>query len=254
MVKKLDPQDYFNYVKNKKHKVSDKFLQDFYTVVEEQMGKAMTVGQDSMIRKLAFVLKTTEKEHVLLEEGIDTFVYREDIEEFIQSVQNKVVKIIDLEFYPRTIPDEIVEKIAKLKEKKIFDNYYIVFTDYTGEAAKSVKEERKRRDPIIFGTFEKKIDGIWNIHDRFYYIGDWEDEYCDLTLSKMVSEMTKKGKDIVRTTVKIPTKEEIASYVHSLEEKDKDPNNFILKPRKQSYFKNIITAGKNMVKAIAGKD
>ena len=31
--------------------------------------------------------------------------------------------------------------------------------------------------------------------ERFYYIGDWVDEYCDLTLDKMVKELVKDDKN-----------------------------------------------------------
>lgn len=252
MTDKMDPQDYFDYIKERKNKCSDEFLTNFYTVVEEQLKKAVMIGQDAMVRKLDFALKVTEKEHELLKRGIDTFVYSEDIEAYIQSVDNKVVKIIDLEFYPRTIPDEIAEVVASLKEDKIFDNFYVVFTDYTGEVEKKVSKVNRKKDPIIFGTFEQKINGIWNIHDRFYYIGDWEDEYCDLTLSKMVDAMSKKGKDITRSVIKLPTTESIRDYVAALEGNDKDPNQFILRPIKQSYFKKVTTAAKSLGKAIIG--
>lgn len=242
MAEKFDPNEYFEYIKSKKQKCTDEFLNKFYDVIEEQLHKAVAIKQDAMVRKLDFTLKTTEREHVLAEYGIDTFVYREDIEEFITYVENKVVKIIDLEFYPRTIPDEICEKLKILQENNVFDNYYIVFTDYTNEAGKLVSAERRRKDPILFGTFETKINGIWEIFDRFYYIGDWEDEYCDLTLSKMVDVMSKKGKDIKRKTITLPTKDEVNSYVHALEERNN--NQMILRPRKQSWFKRVFTAMK----------
>lgn len=235
MEKKWDPNEYFSYIKSKKQVCNDEFLDKFYNVIEEQLSKAVAIKQNAMVKKLAFTLKTVEKEHTLSKYGIDTFVYKDDIQEFIKMVENKVVKIIDLEFYPRTIPDEVYEKLKELQDNKVFDNYYVVFTDYTNEAGKAVAVERRRKDPILFGTFEKKIDGIWNIHDRFYYIADWEDEYCDLTLSKMVTEMARKNKNIVHRTVTLPTKEEVNSYIHALDEE----HEMRLRPKKESWFKKI---------------
>lgn len=44
-------------------------------------------------------------------------------------VDNKVVKIVELENYQRRIPEEIIQKIECCKG--IFDKMYVVFTDYT---------------------------------------------------------------------------------------------------------------------------
>jgi hypothetical protein len=40
-------------------------------------------------------------------------------------------------------------------------------------------EVEKAKDPILFGV----VKGTRNL----YYIGDWIDEYCDLTLDKFLS-------------------------------------------------------------------
>ena len=64
--------------------------------------------------------------------------------------------------------------------------------------------------------------------ERFYYIGDWVDEYCDLTLDKMVAEMKDAyGEDIVnRIPVEIPqTEEELKQQLNTLNvEEDNDGN------------------------------
>ena len=38
------------------------------------------------------------------------------------------------------------------------------------------------------------------MNDRFYYLGDWVDEYCDLTLEKLITEA---GAEILRN-IQIP--------------------------------------------------
>lgn len=85
------------------------------------------------MEKLLFHLECIEKEREIVSMGINTFVYRDDIEYYINNVASDIVKIIELERYEREIPDEIVEVIAKVKDK--FDQLYIVFTDYTGGVA-----------------------------------------------------------------------------------------------------------------------
>lgn len=189
--KEFSPQAYFDYVKDKKKHITDKDLETIYDNCLKLLNKYLVTGQVKGALKLKFHLETIEKEREVVSLGIDTFVYRDDIEDYIDNVANDVVKIIELENYEREIPDEIVKAVAKVKDK--FDAFYVVFTDYTGKIEKQVEKERRDKDPILFATFEDKNTG--SIVERFYFIGDWEDEYCDLTLDKMVSEM-KESKDV----------------------------------------------------------
>ncbi len=246
MEDKIDPQIYFDLLKEKKQETTDEFLTNFQDVIETEISKAMKMGQEFVVRRLAYALSVLTKERQLLQQGINVFVQREDIEAYITQVTGKVIKVIELEMYPRSIPDELVEKICELKEQNIFDRFYVVFTDYTGETEKQIEQEKRRKDPIIFGAFEQKIDGIWDIFDRFYYIGDWEDEFCDLTLSKMVEHMSKSGNDIVRQVgIEKATKEEILTYINNLNEKNE--NEFRLNiPKKKSFFKRVKTAWKEL--------
>ena len=249
----IDPQNYFDYIKSKKNVCTDEFLNKLYDVTLEQVRKAMITGQNLVVRRLHYALNVIEKEHELVKVGIDTFVLREDIEYFIEKIENKRVKVVDLEFFPRDIPTEIVEKIAMLKEKQIFDNFYVVFTDYTGKITKEtkadVKKEEIRKDPIVFGTFEQKIDGVFDICDRFYYIGDWEDEYCDLTLTKMVQKMSEAGKGDITHSASIGediTPEEIRAYINRLDEDEANRRLTLVRPKKASFFQNVTTTFKKV--------
>ena len=245
--KQMDPQDYFSYIKGMKEKMTDEFLDNLYKIITKQIGKAMVTGQNLQARRLAYSLGVIKKEHELVKRGVDVYVLRENIEKFINEVADKAVKVVDLEFYPREIPDAIFERVKELKEAKVFDNYYVVFTDYTGETTKEVAKERRRRDPILFGTFEHKIDNIWNICDRFYFIGDWEDEYCDLTLTKMVQKMSEKGITDIVNELNLPevTEDTIRQYVNRLEEAEEQDRFRIRKnPKKKSFFQKVRTAWK----------
>ena len=247
--KQMDPQDYFEYVKSMKEQMTDEFLDNLYKIIMKQIGKAMVTGQNLQARRLAYSLGVIKREHDLVKRGLDVYVLRESIEKFINEVADKAVKVVDIEFYPREIPDAIAEKVQKLKEDKVFDNFYVLFTDYTGEATKEVTKERMRKDPILFGTFEHKIDDIWNICDRFYFVGDWEDEYCDLTLTKMVQKMSEKGITDVVNELSLPevTEDTIRQYVNKLEEAE-EQNRFRIRsnPKKKSFFQKVRTAWKEL--------
>ena len=71
------------------------------------LSKYQTTGQTRGLKKLIFLAQCLEKETELIKLGVNTFVYRSDIEEYIDNVTKDVVKIIYLKNYEREIPDEI---------------------------------------------------------------------------------------------------------------------------------------------------
>lgn len=233
----LSPFEYFEQVKERKNKITDRDLQRVYENCLELLNKYKITGQKKGMRKLMFHLECIEKEREIVKMGIDTFIYRDDIEEYIDNVANDIVKIIELENYEREIPDEIVELISKVKDK--FDQLYVVFTDYTGKIEREVERERREKDPILFGTFQNQLNRT--VIDRFYYLGDWEDEYCDLTLDKMVNEIKKVGKRNIVKTISTPKDiEELKLQLGSLRERDDIFIQTTTAPNK-SWFSNIKT-------------
>lgn len=232
----LTPQQYFEQVKERKHNITDEELVKVYDNCLELLNKYKITGQKKGMRKLMFHLECIEKEREIVKMGINTFIYRDDIEEYIDIVAKDTVKIIELENYEREIPDEIVEVIAATKDK--FDQLYVVFTDYTGKVERQIEKERRDKDPILFGTFQNQSNRT--VIDRFYYLGDWEDEYCDLTLDKMVNETEKAGKRNIVKTISTPSDiEELKEQLGGLSEIN---GSFIISdstPQKKTFFQNI---------------
>ena len=128
--KTYSPDEYFQFIKDRKHSVTDEDLTAIYDNCLELLNKYRITGQTKGMRKLIFHLECIEKERELIALGVDTFIYRDDIEEYIDNVAKDVVKIIELENYEREIPDEIVSVVEAVKDK--FDKLYVLFTDYTG--------------------------------------------------------------------------------------------------------------------------
>ena len=173
-IEELNPSEYFNNLKDKVQNITDEELVEFYQGCLTLVEKYKITGQKRVIQKLRFLVDCVEKEREAVKLGINSFVYREDIEEYIDNISKDVVKIIELENYPREIPDEIVDIISKTKD--IFDQFYVVFTDYTGEIEKQVSKERRDKDPILFGSFQKKSEqeNAFSrqeivMSDRFYF-------------------------------------------------------------------------------------
>ena len=79
-----------------------------------------------------------------------------------------------------------------------------------------VQAERREKDPILFGTFQNEESKF--ILDRFYYIADWVDEYCDLTLDKLINELKdKKNIDALHEFNTPLTLDALKEQVESLE-------------------------------------
>lgn len=93
----------------------------------------------------------------------------------------------------------------------------------------------------MFGSFN---DPDGDFMDRFYYIGDWEDEYCDLTLDKLVTEMKEKADTSILRTIKTPEDiHELKQQLTQLED-TKDQNKFKQQPDppvKENIFKRVTT-------------
>ena len=151
-----------------------------------------------------------------------------------------------------TPPDnEIVDVIDKTKE--LFDQMYVVYTDYSGKEERKIEAEKKEKDPILFRTFQDRNKKV--CIDRFYYLGDWVDEFYDLTLDKMINETEKMGRNIVRTINTPKDVQELREYIDAHYEVEKDSISKIVRKadadlsskRKNNIFskvKTIFTRGK----------
>lgn len=100
-------------------------------------------GQKSAMRRLIFNIDCVTKERELVKAGINSFVYESDITNYIENVASKVVKIVELENFSREVPDEIVDIIDRVGH--LFDQMYVVFTDYTGEEERKVTAARREK-------------------------------------------------------------------------------------------------------------
>lgn len=140
-------------------------------------------GQEVFKERLLKDLVINKYESILYATGNYYVVPEETAVEFAKKSE-KGVNLVYAKNYLRPIPIEIVDKIAEMNELEIFDNYVIMHYDpenkYSDKThAEKVKEEDKKRDPILFGV----IAGS----NKLYYIADWVDEYCNLTLEEFVT-------------------------------------------------------------------
>ena len=179
---------------------------------------ATNIGQTALQEELIRGLITNRYESVLYAEGCYYAVTEEQVAKFASQCE-KGLKLSYLKNFSRPIPQEVIDKVAKMNELEVFDNYVVLYYDPEGTVYKETAyEEAKRRDPIIFGV----IAGS----KKLYYVADWIDEYCDLTLDAFVDALGIEKDDLHFDAEEI-------KKAKSLEKENKKEE----KPKKKTYRK-----------------
>lgn len=205
--KDLTVQQYFDKVKEAKDEMTDEKLSKLADNSLKMLKRFLITNQKEAARRVYVNIQTFKKERELLKLGINKFIYKDYLDNYIGNIASRDVKVTHLENYTRLIPDDIIDKVAKTKD--LFTDYFVVFTDYTGKEERKIETAERNKDPILLGAFiEKDNDHNIDFVERMYYLGDWEDEFCDLTLDKLVAEYEEAEDFNPVTDIKIPTTEE----------------------------------------------
>ena len=176
----------FKTTKNHYTKIHEKNCQSQRIYIENLLINAKNSGQTAFIEKLEDEKKRIDLEMKLYKMGIQTFLEEEDLVKLAKTKVggtkiDDIISITWLKNFGRKIPNEVYELIPKIREAEVFENFVIMhYNDGRQKELETKAEERKRKDPILFGVTE--------CSNRLYFIADWMDEYCELTL-----------KDVLRT-------------------------------------------------------
>ena len=230
----------FEEIKNNKKVLNYESLKTIRDNLIHTLESALSIDQTKLVQKTTFLLKNIKRENELLDYGIDTYIYKEELQDLIKNLNmtnDKNIFFIELKNFERPIPKEVQEKIKYCKDNKLFDEYFVLFTDYTKKKqniAKNGNVKTKEKDPIVFGAFIDRTYKTAMMSERIYYIADWVDEYCDLTLEKLTSI----DKNIVRKVDKQKNIDDLLKLSENLLEKEKVQE---LKSRNSflSKFKNM---------------
>ena len=243
----LTPTQYFEMLKGMKKEVTEEDIENVLNNCLELMKKPKITGQKKMAQKIYEQSQILMRELKAIKAGFDTYVLREDILHYIKNIAKKTVKIIELENYERDIPDEVIDKLVEAQP--FFDEFFIVFTDYTGEAERTVEKEKRDKDPILFGVVHHpNKDKVPT--NRMYFIADWVDEYCDLTLEELCLQYQGDMKRGITHKNKIPTTLEELKEIFEKQEKESEINNDV-KPAKvgdPDYIDSVDTKKKTTKK------
>ena len=186
-VKYIDALEFFSLVKlSSKESVAtyrDR-VSDYLSAVHN----AVTVGQTALMEDLLRGLVTNKYESVLFAEGLYYVVTEEQMVSFVKQCE-KGIKLDYIKNFTRPLPQEVVSKIERVNQLEVFDNYVVLYYDPEGKIYKeTAREEAKRKDPIVFGVIAGST--------KLYYIADWVDEYCDLTLEKFIDAIGVKQEEL----------------------------------------------------------
>jgi len=173
----FDVLGFFSDVKNISNAEIDKFVDRTKEYVE-CIGFSEKSGQTALKERLIDNLVVNKYESVLYAKGL----YKAINENAVVMLAENSEKAISLDYiknYGKMIPVDVIRKKIEIDKLHIFDNYCVMYYDPDGKTYIETKEEEeKRKDPILFGLIKGS--------KKLYYICDWVDEYCDLTLDKVV--------------------------------------------------------------------
>ena len=179
--------------------ISDlKTTKEIANYYEQAIIKAKENGQTALMEKLNDLLFVCKNEANLVDLKYTKYVTEHQVVDFYNKItEDKRIhlKLSWIKNFVRIIPSNVLEIKKQLDENEIFDNYVILHydTELNSEAL-TEREKEYKKDPILFGVIHKSR--------KLYYIADWKDEVCDLTLDEMFSTLKEKVFEINNDSVK----------------------------------------------------
>lgn len=172
--------DFFTKVKLESKEGAEIYV-DRVSKYLQAIHNAYTVGQTALVEKLLSEMVANKYEALLASRGDYYAISEQRVVDFVNKTE-RGVELTYLKNFTRPIPQEVIDKVIEANKYEVFDNYVVMHYDPKGEhRAETKKEEAKRKDPIIFGVIAGSR--------KLYYITDWIDEFCNLTLDKFVDTL-----------------------------------------------------------------
>lgn len=179
----ISPGLYFRFMKSKLNKIQKEKLKKNLGKLKALLDDAETIEQKGYAEELGKMLVIACREQEALVCGISQYIDRQLVEKFRDKVKDRVIRFEFLSRFPRPIPDKQRNVIKICQRRRLFDEYHVLYTDYTDQkSAKTTREKIIEKDPICFGTYSYAPD-------RLYFICDWIDEHCDLTMDKILDKI-----------------------------------------------------------------
>lgn len=191
ILNELDIDDIFNILKSSINVVSHNSLAVMVENAAKLKDYLEQTGQTTLLQILKSRLQFINDDYKIIENGFIYFLYERDVNAIIKVVNNhkddRYLALTKLTDYTKMIPTEALPTVKKARE--IFKYLVILHNDPRGAGVRSeqlAKDERKKKDPILFGKTDESSD-------KLYLICSWSDAYCDYTLPDLLDDMAKKS-------------------------------------------------------------
>lgn len=176
----MDATAFFTNVKFESKEAAETY-RDRVSLYLKAIHNAKIAGQTALIEKLLGEMIANKYESMLYTKGCFYAIPEDKVVEFAKKTERDV-QLTYVKNFTRPIPEDIIEKLGEVTAYEVFDNYVVMHYDPQGKNREETKkEEAKRKDPILFGVIAGSR--------KLYYIADWVDEHCDLTLEKFVDTL-----------------------------------------------------------------
>jgi hypothetical protein len=195
----LELKMFFDNLKSNVSELNISNINEIISKYDSVLSKAKSNKQIALIERLEDYIEILKSELILTTSEFNKFLDERDVILFYEkaSKHEKYKTNLGLTYiqnFVKLIPNEITELKMKAEELKVFDNYVILHYDYDGKSVDDTKAEKERKkDPILFGVIKNS--------KRLYYIGDWIDNYCDLTLDVLIKTIGVNEKQLNQETI-----------------------------------------------------
>lgn len=182
--------EFFSSVKNSPDELS--VVDERARGYEAALERARKTGQTALVEQLALGIDAARAETQLITMGLTKVLTEETLVEFVKK-SPRGLALDWVKNFTRIIPDDVLATKLKCDARRIFDNYVVLHYDPDKKSWAETEAEREaRKDPILFGVIEGKR--------ALYYVGDWIDDYCDLTLDQIADVL---GQTVEEATTEI---------------------------------------------------
>lgn len=119
-------------------------------------------------------------EHSLVVHGFNRLLTEEQLLRFARGC-SKGLCLDWIAHFVRPIPKDVLAEKRRADKALLFDNYVILHYDPENRGT-TQKDREAAKDPILFGVIKDSR--------KLYFVGDWKDELCDLTLDQIAEKVT----------------------------------------------------------------
>lgn len=182
---KISIQEFFTSIENSTQEIE--IITERLNGYEKAIISASKTGQIALKEQLLNGLEVHRCETQLFATDNKKYLSEEIIVKFVKQAK-KGLRLDWVKNFTRIIPQSIIDKKERLDELFVFDNYAILHYDLNKKSwAETEQEVQARRDPILFGLIHGSR--------KLYFVGDWTDELCDLTLEQIAEAL---GQEVIQ--------------------------------------------------------